>query len=169
MKEIVYKVNNLKLDRYHIKLNEVLFHNANGYIGVRYDFEEGYPNDDEYIRSQYINGFYDIAPINQPEALYGIATEKQFMLNIANTQTIKLFVDGEEFSMFTGTILESSLSLHMEEGITCRRVVWRSPNGKELELVIKRMASFHQLTLFTIDYEINPLNFSGTIVIESGP
>ncbi|MGI6746935.1 MAG: beta-phosphoglucomutase [Anaerovoracaceae bacterium] len=168
MKEIVYKVNNLKLDRYHIKLNEVLFHNANGYIGVRYDFEEGYPNDDEYIRSQYINGFYDIAPINQPEALYGIATEKQFMLNIANTQTIKLFVDGEEFSMFTGTILESSLSLHMEEGITCRRVVWRSPNGKELELVIKRMASFHQLTLFTIDYEINPLNFSGTIVIESG-
>ena len=66
-KEVVYKVNNLKLDRYHLKLNEVLFHNANGYIGVRYDFEEGYPDDEEYIRSQYINGFYDFAPINQPK------------------------------------------------------------------------------------------------------
>ena len=152
MKEIVYKVNNLKLDRYHIKLNEVLFHNANGYIGVRYDFEEGYPNDDEYIRSQYINGFYDIAPINQPEALYGIATEKQFMLNIANTQTISYLLMVKNSACLLELYLKAALLLHMEEGITCRRVVWRSPNGKELELVIKRMASFHQLTLFTIDY-----------------
>ncbi|MDD4564332.1 MAG: beta-phosphoglucomutase [Eubacteriales bacterium] len=167
-KEVVYKVNNLKLDRYHLKLNEVLFHNANGYIGVRYDFEEGYPDDEEYIRSQYINGFYDFAPINQPEALYGIGREKQLMLNIADTQTIRLFIDDEEFSMFTGTVMESSLSLHMEEGITLRRVVWRSPKGKEIEFVITRMTSFHQLTLFTIDYEINPLNFSGNIIIESG-
>ena len=55
--EAVYELNNFALDPYHLKLNEVIFHNANGYIGVRYDFEEGYYDGFEYIRSQYINGF----------------------------------------------------------------------------------------------------------------
>lgn len=164
----VYELKNFALDPYNLKLNEVLFHNSNGYIGVRYDFEEGYYDGFEYFRSQYINGVYDFAPVNQPEALHGLVREKQIMLNIADTQSIRLFIDGEEFSMFTGTILESSLSLHMEKGVTVRRVIWRSPTGKELELTITRMTSFHQLTLFTIEYEIKPLNFSGSIFIESG-
>lgn len=167
-KQAVYELKNFDLDHYHLKLNEVLFHNANGYIGVRYDFEEGYPADFKYLRSQYINGFYDFAPINQPEPLYGVIKKKQVMLNIANTQTIRLYIDDEAFSMFLGTILESSLSVNLEKGVTVRKVIWRSPRGKEIALTVTRMTSFHQLSLFTIEYEITPLNFSGSIYIDSG-
>jgi alpha,alpha-trehalose phosphorylase len=167
-KEAIYELRNFSLDRYHLQLNEALFHNANGYIGVRYDFEEGYPKNFPFVRSQYINGFYNYEPVHQPETLYGLVRKKQIMLNVANTQTIQLSVDGEEFNMFTGTVLESSLSLHMDKGVTIRKVIWRSPSGKELALKITRMASFHQLSLFTIEYEVTPLNFSGNIVIESG-
>jgi alpha,alpha-trehalose phosphorylase len=164
----IYEIRDIKLDQYHISLNEALFHNANGYIGIRYDFEEGYPEEISFVPSQYINGFYDYTPMRQAEKLYGLVNEKQTMLNIANTQPIKLWIDNEPFSMFSGTVLSSRLRLDMDKGITVRHVIWRSPLGKELELTVTRMASFHQLSLFTIEYEVLPLNFSGEVKIESG-
>ena len=167
-KETIYELNDLKLDNYHLFLNEALFHNANGYMGIRSAFEEGYPEGFETIRGQYINGFYDVTCSRQAENLYGLTKEKQTMLNVADTQTIRVLLDdGEIFSMFSGTVLESKRWVSMDKGITGRRVVWRSPKGKELEITIKRMASFTQLSLFTIEYLIKPLNFSGDIVIES--
>jgi hypothetical protein len=40
--------------------------------GVRYDFEEGYPEGYQITRSQYINGFYDYAKMPQAEKLFGL-------------------------------------------------------------------------------------------------
>lgn len=167
-KQAVYEIINPQLDVYHLLLNEALFNNTNGYIGIRYDFEEGYPEGHEFVPSQYINGFYDYSEMKQAEKLYGLIERNQIMLNIADTQTIKLFIDDEEFSMFRGTLLKSKLSLNMDKGITVRDVIWRSPNGKELHINITRMASFYQMPLFTIEYQVEPLNFSGDIVIVSG-
>jgi alpha,alpha-trehalose phosphorylase len=166
-KRAIYEIDDLKLDNYNLLLNESLFHNANGYIGVRSVFEEGYPAGYMSVRGQYINGFYDFSKINQAEMLYGLVEEKQTMVNIADTQTINLFIEGETFSMFTGTVLASKRWLDMNRGVTGRQVVWRSPLGKEVEITILRMASFSQLPLFTIEYKIVPRNFSGEIVFES--
>ncbi len=165
--DFIYELINYPLDRYQLNLNEVLFHNANGYIGIRYDFEEGYPAEYNFTPSQYINGFYDYAKQPQAERLYGLVDEKQTILNVANTQIIKISFDGEDFSMFSGTVLESRLSLDMKQGITVRNVKWRSPQGKQIHLKVIRMASFEQLSLFTIEYEVELLNFSGQVVIES--
>ncbi len=166
-KETIYKKSNLTPNQYEISLNEALFHNANGYIGVRYDFEEGYPDEFHYVRSQYINGFYDYTLMKQAENLYGLNTQKQTMLNVADTQSIQLYLDDEKFNLYTGTVLSSELWLDMEKGITVRHVVWRSPSGKEAEIKITRMASFHQLTLFTIDYEVTLQNCSCKVHFES--
>ena len=72
MKHEVYEITNFSLNWYHLKLNEVLFHNANGYIGIRYDFEEGYTEEYDMSPSQYINGFYDFSEMKQAENLYGL-------------------------------------------------------------------------------------------------
>ncbi len=50
-------------DNADLMVNETVFHNANGYIGVRSDYEEGYQAGYDTIRGSYINGFYDIADI----------------------------------------------------------------------------------------------------------
>jgi len=163
----IYKISNLKLDDEDLLVNETIFHNANGYLGVRSNFEEGYPEGYDTIRGSYINGFYDIVEMKQAEKLYGMAEEKQTMLNVADGQTIYLKIDGEEFSMFQGTVLESSRWLDMREGYTARRVLWRSPKGKEVEIVIKRMTSFIYLSLFFIDYQVTPVNFEGVVELKS--
>ena len=163
----VFHRENFHLDNSSLLVNEALFHNANGYIGVRYVLEEGYPENFRSIPGQYINGFYDFLKMHQAENLYGLAKEKQTMLNIVDTQRINTVIGDEVFCMFTGTVLDSRLSVDMDKGITIRQVHWRSPGGKELKLTVKRMASFKQLCLFTIDYELEPLNFSGEIIFES--
>lgn len=167
MSRSVYKKEGLSLDNDELILNETIFHNANGYIGVRSNFEEGYKVGYDTICGSYINGFYDFAEMKQAEKLCGMTEEKQTMLNVADSQSIVLHIGEETFSMFEGTVIESSRELQMEEGYTTRRVVWRSPKGKEVEIYIKRMTSFVQLSLFTIEYQVKALNFDDTITFLS--
>ncbi|MBH1940020.1 glycoside hydrolase family 65 protein [Mobilitalea sibirica] len=167
IKQPVYAIDNIISDYNDLTVYETVFHNANGYIGVRSNFEEGYPEGIDTIRGSYINGFYDIAEMKQAEKLYGLVEDKQTMLNVVDTQTIYLIIDGEKFSMFEGTVKESKRWLDMEKGITGRYIVWRSPKGKEIEISIKRMTSFTQLSLFTIEYIVKALNFNGNIVFQS--
>jgi alpha,alpha-trehalose phosphorylase len=89
------------------------------------------------------------------------------MLNIVDTQTILLFIDGERFSLFEGTTISNRRWLDMENGLTGRSIQWRSSQGKEVEITIKRMVSFYQLSLFTIEYTVKALNFSGNLELQS--
>lgn len=167
MDRAIYKINDLNLDNDELILNETIFHNANGYIGVRSNFEEGYKQGYDSIRGSYINGFYDFAEMKQAEKLCGLCEEKQTMLNVADTQGIELLIGGETFSMFEGETIESSRWLDMDEGYTARRIVWCSPKGKKVEIQIKRMTSFVQLPLFTIEYRVKALNFSDELTFIS--
>lgn len=163
----VYEINDLKLDNDTLMLQETVFHNANGYIGVRANFEEGYPKWYDSIRGSYINGFYDIAEMKQAERLYGFVEEKQTMLNVADTQGIQVQIDDEIFSMFEGEVLKSKRYLDMSKGYTVRQVLWRSPKGKTVEIQTKRMTSFEQLPLFTIEYMVRAVDFSGHLSVKS--
>ena len=162
-----YQIKGISLDNESLMLGETLFHNANGYIGVRGAFEEGYPEGFDSIRGQYINGFYDIADMPQAEKLYGLIEEKQTMLNIADTQSIRLYIDHEMVSLFTGGVKESSRTLDMDKGITQREFIWQGASGKRVKILIRRMTSFAILPLFLIDYQVTPLNFSGELRLES--
>ena len=163
----IYEIDNLSKDNNDLMVNETVFHNANGYIGIRGNYEEGYPAGYDTIRGSYINGFYDIADMKQAEKLCGLVEDKQAMLNIADTQTIHLLIDGEAFSLFEGKVLESKRWLDMEAGVTGRTIQWCSPAGKQVEIEIRRMTSFRQLSLFTIEYRVRAVNFSGVINFRS--
>ncbi|MEG2950871.1 MAG: glycosyl hydrolase family 65 protein [Clostridia bacterium] len=150
-----------------LALQETIFHNANGYVGVRAALEEGLPKGMDTMRGTYINGFYELVPMKQAEKLTHVAEEKETMLNAADTQTIRFVFEGERFSLFDGTVIAHKRVLDMDAGITERRVHWRSPKGKEVALCFKRMASFAEPSLFTIDCTITALNFSGLLEVES--
>jgi alpha,alpha-trehalose phosphorylase len=162
-----YISENFALDNDSLKLAETLFHNANGYLGVRGNFEEGYPQGYDSIRGTYINGFYDYASMPQAEKLYGLIEEKQTMLNVADTQGIELYVDGERFSLFEGTVISRKRCLDMEKGVTVREVCWKSPSGKTVKINVTRMASFKILPLFLIEYRVEAVDFSGEVRIVS--
>ena len=165
MKRIITRQENF--EEKEVNLHEALFSNANGYIGVRGNVEEGVPNGWNTMRGTYINGVYEIIPMKQAESLCNLIEKKQTMLNVADTQTICLIADGDVFDLTTGKIIANERILDMEQGVTRRHVIWVSPDGKEIELSVTRMTSFLIPSLFTIEYNVKALNFDGLLEIKS--
>lgn len=156
-----------KLEKEELLKNESLFHTANGYLGIRGNFEEGYQEGIKTIRGTYINGFYDIGQLKYTEKFVGFPEEYQKMVNLIDIQGIDLYIEGERFSLFEGVCFHYRRTLYMQKGIVERCIGWRSKRGHEVEIKVKRMASFAVLELFTIEYSVTSLNFTGTVEIKS--
>ena len=75
-KQFFYEIEGNAKSQEALLLGETIFHNANGHIGIRGAYEEGYPPEYISIRGQYINGFYDITDMKQAEALCGLIEKK---------------------------------------------------------------------------------------------
>ncbi len=156
-----------QFDNKVLRLNETLFCNANGYIGVRGTLEEGVPAPLSTMRGMYLGGVYETIPMKQAESLYGLVEKKQTMLNVADTQTIYMYVDGEKFALNEGEVLSNERILNMDEGCTVRQITWKSPEGKTVEICIKRVAHLDIPNLFTTEYRVKALDFEGEISFES--
>jgi alpha,alpha-trehalose phosphorylase len=156
-----------KLDSKNLVLNETLYSTANGYLGVRGNFEEGVPKEEKSIRGTYINAFYDTEPINYEEKFSGYAEYNQKILNVIDSQSLDLYLDEEKFSLYKGKILDYQRIFDLEKGVVTREVHWCSPNGKEIKLITERFASFHTLELFAIRYSVESVNFTGKIKLVS--
>lgn len=163
--------NNFSLD--DLLIEESLFFTGNGYLGVRGNFEEDYPVGAKTIRGTYINAFHDIIEIPYGEKLYGFPDTQQKMLNIIDSQTIRIALvhDGMEewFSLFgnEGEVLSYERKLHLDKGYTERKVHWRSPSGKEVRIYFKRLVSFLHLEQFFQEVQIEPVNYKGKVMIFS--
>ena len=163
----VYSVEDFPLDEKTMMLHETLFHNANGYIGVRGTLEEGVPQEYNTMRGTYVNGFYDVIPMKQAESLCNLVEEKETMVNVADVQTMHLSFDGETFSLFSGEITNLIRTLDMEAGTTTRSMQWRSPHGHEVQIQFCRMASFTHKSVFSIACKVTSLNFDGELTVSS--
>lgn len=156
------------LDKRDLLKNESIFNVANGYVGIRGNFEEKYPNNFPTIRGTYLNAFYEKASIKYGEKAYAFPETMQKIVNITDAQDVNIIIDGQSFSMFEGTVKDFNRYLDMEKGYYRREVWWISPNEKELKIKITRLASLKNLELFAINYEIERVNFDGEVIIESG-
>lgn len=163
-----YRLENISPKQQKLLWGETVFHNANGYIGVRGNFEEGYPASFTSIRGQYINAFYDITDMKQAEALCGLVEEKQTMLNVADTQSVRIELGEEAFSLFEGTVKAAERWVDMKTGVTGRRVDWVSPQGQELTFTFRRMTSFVRLSLFLQEITVASHNYEGPVRFLSG-
>ncbi len=145
--------------------NETIFALANGGLGIRGSFEEGFPSS---VRGTYLNGFFDETPIVYGEVAYGYAKNRQVMLNVLDGTPIRFTVDGEPFDLSTGTILSFERTLDMRAGTLQRVVQWRSPGGRRIELSTRRLVSFRRPRVAAIDWSMTLLDGHGKMVIRSG-
>ncbi|QAT40602.1 glycosyl hydrolase family 65 protein [Clostridium sp. JN-9] len=147
--------------------SESIFNVANGYIGIRGNFEEGYADNMPTIRGSYINAFYETASVSYGEKAYGYPETMQKIVNVTDSQDIDLIINNQKFSMFKGTVKSFNRYVNMKEGYYRREVDYVFPDGKEIKLKITRVASFKYLELFAINYQIEKVNFDDDIIIKS--
>ncbi|MFA0810236.1 glycoside hydrolase family 65 protein [Microbulbifer epialgicus] len=147
-------------------LNATLFSLGNGYIGLRGAFEEGY-DPEPFTDGCYLNGVYACEPISYGESAYGYARNNQRMLTMPDGKSIHIWIDGERMSLAEGKLLNYSRKLDMTTGTMERKCTWCSPQGKTIELTIKRLVSLSEKHLFIINLELTPLNFEGEVRLQS--
>ncbi len=142
------------LDKDNLLVEESLFHTGNGYVGMRGNFEEGYPNSMDSIRGTYINAFYDKHELHYEEKFPGFPTEAQKILNLVDTQTIEIYINGEKFSCFDGELKSYKRILDTENGYTKREIEWKSNIGDEASITFKRLTSFSILELILLSVSV---------------
>jgi trehalose/maltose hydrolase-like predicted phosphorylase len=132
---------------------ETIFTIGNGYLCTRGAFEEGHPDDH---RATFIHGVFDEAPI--------VFTE---LANAPDWLPITIHLNGERFSLDSGTIESFQRTLDLRNGLLTRVVRWRSPSGISASLTFERFASLADEHLLYVRCRVTP-EFAGTIEIRAG-
>lgn len=143
---------------------ETLFSLGNGYLGLRGNFEEGYPC---FQQGTFINGFHETWPIVYSEGAYGFAKTGQTMLNVTDSKGISLYIDDEPFSLPAVSLQLYQRILDMQAGTLDRQILLETPSGKRVLIESQRLVSFEHRHLAAFSYQVTILNAAAPVVISS--
>ncbi len=141
-------------DRDQLHVRETIFTIGNGFLGTRGSFEEGYPGQ---LPATFVQGVFDDAPLVHVE-----------LVNFPDWTSLEIFLGGERFDLTQGELIAFERSLNIKTGLLSRRVHWRSPSGKNAEILFKRFASLADPHLLLVQISVKPLDFSGEIAVRAG-
>lgn len=144
--------------------SESVFAVSNGHIGWRGNLDEGEPNG---LPGSYLNGLHELHPLPYAEGGYGYPESGQTVINVTNGKIIRLLVDDEPFDLRYGTIRSHERELDLRAGVLRRVCEWVSPAGRAVRVTSTRMVSFTQRAVAAIAYEVEPLDGSMRVVVQS--
>jgi alpha,alpha-trehalose phosphorylase len=144
--------------------SESLFALANGHIGLRGNLDEGEPHG---LPGTYLNAFYELHPLPYAEAGYGYPEAGQTVVNVTNGKLIRLLVDDEPFDVRYGELRAHERTLDFRAGVLRRRVDWLSPTDRRVRVSSVRLVSLVQRAVAAIAYEVEPLDETTTVVLQS--
>jgi alpha,alpha-trehalose phosphorylase len=143
---------------------ESIFALSNGHIGLRGNLDEGDP---QGFPGTYLNSFYEQAPLPYAEGGYAYPQSGQQIINVTNGKLIRLLVDDEAFDLRYGELQSHERELDFRDGVLRRNVRWTSPTGHTVKVSSTRMVSFTQRAIVAICYEIEPVDSSVRVVLQS--
>ncbi len=144
--------------------SESIFALSNGHIGLRGNLDEGEPFG---IPGTYLNSFYEVRPLPYAEGGYAYPESGQTVINVTNGKLIRLLVDDEPFDVRYGVLHDHERELDLRDGTLRRDVRWSSPAGKMVRVSSVRMVSFTQRAIAAISFEVEALESSMSIVVQS--
>ncbi|MDI7248102.1 MAG: hypothetical protein QME92_11675, partial [Bacillota bacterium] len=115
---------------------------GNGYLGVRGAPEEGHPASNA---ATFIAGVFDATPGGVPEVVVA-----------PNWLGMRVLIDGEEFNMASGEVLEFRRTLNMRDGVLEREVRWRDSRARTARLIWRRIVSMADVHVAAVSLTIEP-------------
>lgn len=144
--------------------SESLFALSNGHIGLRGNLDEGEPHG---LPGTYLNGFYELLPMPSAESQYGSPESNQALINVTNGKLFRLLVDDEPFDVRYGKLKAHDRVLDFRAGTLKRTAEWCSPAGRTIRVTSTRLVSFTHRSIMAIVYEVESLDGSANIVVQS--
>ena len=152
----------LHLDK--LAQSESVFALANGHFGLRGNLDEGEPFG---LPGTYLNGFFEVRPLPYAEAGYGNPEQGQTVVNVTNGKIIRLLVEDEPFDVRYGSLRRHERALDLRAGTLRRSAEWVSPTGRAVRVTSTRLVSFVQRAVAAIVYEVEPVEDSLPVVVQS--
>ncbi len=152
------------LDLEVIAQSESLFALSNGQVGWRGNLDEGEPHG---LPGCYVNGVYESHRLPYAEAGYGYPEAGQTVINVTNGKLIRLLVDDEAFDVRYGRLVAHERVLDFRSGQLRREVEWISPGAKGVRVRSSRLVSLVQRSVAAICYDVEPLEQTVRVVLQS--
>ena len=143
---------------------ESVFALSNGHIGWRGNLDEGEPYG---LPGSYLNGVFEIRPLPYAERGYGNPESGQTIINVTNGKVMRLLVNDEPFDVRYGELRSHERCLDFRAGVLGRQAEWVSPAGCGVKVTSTRMVSLTQRSIAAICYEVEPVNQTTRIVVQS--
>jgi alpha,alpha-trehalose phosphorylase len=143
---------------------ESVFALANGHIGWRGSLDEGEPHG---LPGSYLNGVYESRPLPYAEAGYGYPEASETVINVINAKLIRLLVDDQPFDVRYGTVRSHERVLDFRTGLLERQVEWVSAAERGVRVRSQRLVSLTQRSAAAICYEVEALDESVRVVLQS--
>jgi len=154
----------IHLDLDLLAQTESLFALSNGHLGWRGNLDEGEPHG---LPGSYLNGVYETRPLPYAETAYGLPESGQEVINVTNGKLIRLFVDDEPFDVRYGQLRAHERTLDFRAGTLKRTAEWVSPAGRAVRVTSTRLVSLTQRAIGAIRYEVEPVEHSARIALQS--
>ncbi|MBO4208790.1 glycoside hydrolase family 65 protein [Micromonospora echinofusca] len=159
-----WRIRETRLDLDVLAQSESVFALSNGHVGLRGNLDEGEPHG---LPGTYLNSFYELRPLPYAEAGFGFPESGQTVVNVTNGKLIRLLVDDEPLDVRYGEVLAHERVLDLRAGTLRRTLHWRSPAGREVRVVSTRLVSFTQRSVAAISYEVEPVDGSLRVIVQS--
>jgi len=154
--------NRLLLDM--LAQTESVFALSNGHIGLRGNLDEGEPCG---LPGTYLNSVCELRPLPYAEAGFGFPESGETVINITNGKLIRLLVDDQPLDIRYGDVHTHERFIDLREGVLQRNLRWTSASGRTVRLHSERMVSFTQRAVAAISYEVEPVDESIRVVVQS--
>ena len=153
-----------RLDCDLLAQSESLFSLSNGHIGWRGNLDEGDPHG---LSGSYLNGVYENRPLPYAEAGYGYPVSDEVVINVTNGKLIRLLVDDEPFDVRYGELTAHERLLDFRAGVLHREVEWTSPSERKIRVTSTRLVSLVQRSVAAIHYEVEAIDQTVRLVVQS--
>jgi alpha,alpha-trehalose phosphorylase len=159
---IVTREDRLKLE--DLLSDETIFSLANGTLGTRGHFIEGYGTNDDPITL--MNGFYNQYPFRYEENYEGFPQLGQTIVNLPDGSYVKIVVDDDIIDLSHMELVSIKRSLNMLEGTSYRKVRYISDKGYIFDLIEEKMVTSKQ-NLIVTKLDLSSPNYEGKIKLQS--
>ncbi len=102
-----------------------------------------------------------------PRGASAIPSRARAVVNATNGKLIRLLVEDEPFDVRYGELRRHERALDLRAGTLTRDVEWVSPTGEAVRIRSVRLVSLVQRAIAAILYEVEPIEGSLRVVLQS--
>lgn len=146
-----------RINSNELAVDETIFSQANGILGIRGSFVEGYGNDQDDAYAL-INGFYNYYPFKYEENSIHFPQLGQTIVKLPDAVTMLIQFNGEDINLTSSRLISLTRSYHLSEGYVSRIANYETKNKEIISIEEKRIVS--KLIKGLVEIEVTIHNLS---------